>query len=166
MTGVRKVTVAVCALGLIVAGVVGITVTRGAWEPCTGDQLLEPCLRAMDQPGQLVTLQMLWLLCLGLCVVALLASSAGRARTFVVAALILVVVMNAVTEYVLWLGLAGGHWDVPPGTGYTQATAFAVAGALIAVGAVLPRIRKTGKPPKNRGLVVGDTGLEPMTSSV
>lgn len=146
MTGVRQLIVAACAVGLLTAGVLGSAVTRTAWEPCAGDPLAEPCLRAMDQPGHLAALQMLWLLCVGLCVVALLASPGGRARTFAVAALILVVVMNAVTEYVLWLGLAGGHWDVPPGTGYTQATAFAVAGALIAVGALLPRRDVRSRP--------------------
>lgn len=139
MTGVRKLIVVACAVGLLAAGALGFAVTRAAWEPCAGDQLLEPCLRAMDQPGHLAALQVLWLLCVGLCVVALFASSGGRARTFAVVALILVVVMNAVTEYVLWLGLAGGHWDVPPGTGYTQAAAFAVAGVLLAAGALLRR---------------------------
>lgn len=151
MTGVRNLIVAACAVSLFTAGVLGFAVTRTVWEPCADDPLVGRCLRAMDQPGHLAALQMLWLLCVGLCVVALLASSGGRPRGFAVVALILVVVMNAVTEYVLWLGLAGGHWDVPPGTGYTQATAFAVAGALIAVGALLHHRdarsrRQVGKP--------------------
>ena len=137
MTGFRTFVAAVCAVGLLTAGALGITATRAAWSPCAADQTLEPCLRAMDQPGHLATLQMLWLLCLALCVGALLASVRGRQRTLAVSALVVVLVMNALTEYLLWLEFAGGHWDVPPGTGYTQATAFVVAGMLVAVGVLL-----------------------------
>ena len=125
------------ALGLLVIGAVGVAVTYGAWTACAGDQTTELCLRAMDQPSHLGALQLLWLLAVGLCAAAVAGARRGTARVLAASALLLVIVMNYATEYLLWLGFAGGHWDVPPGTGYTQALAYIVAGAFSVAAAVL-----------------------------
>lgn len=136
MNGFRRFVAAACAAGLLTIGAIGLARTREAWSPCTDEPTGESCLRAMDQPAHLGDLQSLWLLAVALCVVALIVSLRGMPRRLAAIALALVVVMNSLTEYLLWLDLAGGHWDVPPGTGYTQAAAFGVAGALIAIGAL------------------------------
>lgn len=125
------------ALGLLALGAIGVAVTYGAWTPCAGDQTTELCLRAMDQPSHLGALQLLWLLAVGLCAGAVAVARRGAARVLATSALLLVLVMNYATEYLLWLGFAGGHWDVPPGTGYTQALAYIAAAALSVAAAVL-----------------------------
>ncbi|MDO8382761.1 MAG: hypothetical protein Q7T17_07275 [Microbacterium sp.] len=125
------------ALGLLVIGAVGVAVTYAAWTACAGDQTTELCLRAMDQPSHLGALQLLWLLAVGLCAAAVTVARRGTARLFAASALLLVIMMNYATEYLLWLGFAGGHWDVPPGTGYTQALAYIAAAALSVAAAVL-----------------------------
>lgn len=139
MNGFRRVIAGGCAAALLTVGTIGLALTQEAWLPCGDEPTGESCLRAMDQPTHLGALQSLWLLAVALCVVALVVSLRGMPRRLAASALVLVVVMNYLTEYLLWLDLAGGHWDVPPGTGYTQAAAFGVAGALIGVGALWRR---------------------------
>ncbi|MCI1018254.1 hypothetical protein HWD99_06440 [Microbacterium sp. C5A9] len=135
MTRVAGIASWSAAGGMLLIGATGALVTADAWSSCGGDQTTEACLRAMDQPGHLVTLQLLWLGALGLCVLALFVARGRGPRVIAGIAALLVFVMSYPTEYILWLGIAGGHWDVAPGTGYTQSLAFVLAGVLLSVSA-------------------------------
>lgn len=137
MTVTTRVAAWTAAAGLMVAGIAGAMATYATWTLCAGDQSAELCLQTMDRPGHLVALQVLWLVALGLGVLALVAARGRSARIVAGAAALLVLVMNYPTEYILWLGIAGGHWDVAPGTGYTQSAAFLIAGLLASLAAVL-----------------------------
>nr|WP_201469866.1 hypothetical protein [Microbacterium hydrocarbonoxydans] len=137
MTRMSSVAAWTAAIGLLLAGVMGFFTTHATWSVCSGDQTTERCLRTMDQPGHLASLQVLWIGALALCILALVVARGRAARALAAVAGILVLVMNYPTEYILWLGFAGGHWDVAPGTGYTQSLAFALAGVLAAAAAVL-----------------------------
>lgn len=144
------------SIGLLLVGTLGFFTTRATWSVCAGDQTTEPCLRTMDHPGHLVSLQVLWILALALCILALVVARGPAARVLAAIAGLLVLVMNYPTEYILWLGIAGGHWDVAPGTGYTQSLAFALAGVLAAVAAALStrvRVPRGTRSPVQRELV-------------
>ncbi len=161
MTRLRHLGSGLVAATLVALGLAGAEITRAGWVPCENTQTSDLCLATMDQPSHLVVLQGLWLGAVLLGVVALVVMKSRIGRAFAGVALLLVLAMNYVTEYVLWIGFAGGHWDVPPGTGYTQSLAFIVAGLLVGVGTLMSRSELNSSEP-----VVGDTGLEPMTSSV
>lgn len=137
MTRAVRVAAWTAAAGLLVVGVAGAMATYATWSVCEGDQTTELCLQTMDQPGHLVALQLLWLAALGLCILALVTARGRSARIAAGAAGVLVLVMNYPTEYILWLGIAGGHWDVAPGTGSTQSLAFLLAGLLASLAAAL-----------------------------
>lgn len=144
------------AIGLLLAGAAGFLATYATWSVCTEDQTTESCLRTMDQPGHLVSLQVLWIGALALCVLALIVARGRAARVLAAVAATIVLVMNYPTEYILWLGIAGGHWDVAPGTGYTQSLAFILAGVLVAAAALLPtrvRAAEDTRSPVQRELV-------------
>ncbi|MGF6821130.1 hypothetical protein M2317_000016 [Microbacterium sp. ZKA21] len=126
------------ALGLIGLGILGLFLTWATWQACTGDPTSELCYATMGQPAHLVPLQIIWLIGIGLATGGFAVARSIVERVLCVCALALVIGMNHLTEYALWLVIVGGHWDVPPGTGYTQAAALVVAGILIAIGALLP----------------------------
>ncbi|MCR2814619.1 hypothetical protein [Microbacterium jiangjiandongii] len=126
---------------LTVGGAGGIFLTRAAWTPCVADGTSVPCLEAMDGPLHLSALQLFWMLAFALTLWAVGLVGAHTGRVVAWTAVAVVAIMNQFTEYLLWLGIAGGHWDVPPGTGYTQALSFVVAGLLVAVAAGLRRRR-------------------------
>ncbi|MFB7250629.1 hypothetical protein [Microbacterium sp. NPDC056234] len=137
MKAFRRSVAASLALGLIGLGVLGVVLTGVAWLPCAGDQTTEACYAAMGRPQHLVPLQVMWLISIGLVTGAFAIARSGFERTLGVIALVIVIGMNYLTECTLWLGFVGGHWDVPPGTGYAQTAAFVVAGLLIAFGSLL-----------------------------
>lgn len=137
MTRTMRVVAWSAAAGLVVVGAAGAVATHATWAVCAPDQTTELCLQTMDQPGHLVALQVLWLIALGLSVLALVVARGRSARIAAGAAGLLVLVMNYPTEYILWLGIAGGHWDIAPGTGYTQSLAFLLAGVLASIAAAL-----------------------------
>jgi len=132
---------------LTVGGAGGLVLTRATWEPCMPDESSPSCLEVMDGPPHLSALQLFWMLAfaLSLWAVGVAGSRTGRAVAW--AAVALVALMNPFTEYLLWLGIAGGHWDVPPGTGYTQALGFVVAGLLVAVAAYIRMRHVAGHRP-------------------
>lgn len=100
----------------------------------------------MDRPSHIRALAALWLVALGLTVCAVLALRTVMARALGFSALGLVLVMNGGTDYVILLGIAGGHHDFPPGTGYPMALAFIVAGILVAGGVVTDASRRLAGP--------------------
>lgn len=140
MNAVRRGIVIVCSAGLIVAGIIGIMATYGAWAPCMPDMTTELCLATMDSPEHLPVLGRMWMISLGLTVAASVAAR-GTARMFSVGAATLVLLMNPPVEYTIWLAVYDGHWDFPPGYGYTEAAAFALAGVLVFVGLIVSRAR-------------------------
>ncbi len=119
---------------MIICGAVGLSVTHTAWSACGAGQLTDACLRVMDAPPHVATLQLLWAISVVCALVAVAHAFPGAHRAFAVGAAIVVRAMNNVAEYALWVSFSGGHWDVPPGTGYTQAGAFIIAGLLILAG--------------------------------
>lgn len=138
MTVFRRSAAMVLGLGVIGLGILGIALTWAAWQPCAVDQTTEGCYATMGRPAHLVPLQIIWLISIALVTGAFAVARSILERTLSVIALALVIVMNYLTEYALWLGFAGGHWDVPPGTGYTQSAALVVAGVVVAIGALMP----------------------------
>jgi len=129
---------------LTVGGLAGIVLTRTAWGPCVPDETNVRCLEVMDGPPHLPVLQLFWVAAFALSLWAAGLAQTRTGRTLAWSATALVAIMNPFTEYLLWLGIAGGHWDVPPGTGYTQALGFVVAGLLVALSARVRRPRRTG----------------------
>lgn len=130
---IRALSTTIAGAALILLGGIAFGKVNAAWAPCAQDQTTEICLRTMDAPPHIGPLQIIWLLSLGCALWAVAVSRTG-ARRPALAALLLVLVMNYVVEYMLWLSIYGDHWDVPPGTGYTQAAAFVLAGVLVLVG--------------------------------
>jgi len=151
MTVFRRSAAMGLGLGLIGLGILGIALTWAAWQPCAVDQTTEDCYATMGGPGHLVPLQIIWLISIGLATGAFAVGRTIVERTLSAIALGLVIVMNYLTEYALWLGFAGGHWDVPPGTGYTQSAALVVAGVVVAIGASMPS-RSDSRADEHRGV--------------
>lgn len=117
-------------------GLTGILATHAAFVDCEPSQVSDACLEAMDgAPHFYALLSTLWLIAVAVAVVAAVLAPARGPRALALSALGLILLMNTVTEYALWLGIYGGHWDVPPGTGYTQSAAFVLAGVLVAMAA-------------------------------
>lgn len=136
------------ALTLIALGVLGVLATHEAFIPCWGvEQSVPACLDAMDGPEHIVALQVYWLWALGLSVAAALLARGRGAPWVASSAVIVVLAMNSVTEYIIWLGVYGGHWDVPPGTGYSMAGAMILAGLLVTVSATLGLKKQTSAGP-------------------
>ncbi|PZU44590.1 MAG: hypothetical protein DI566_11950 [Microbacterium sp.] len=126
------------AIALIVLGVIGVIATHTQYIPCEGvEQFAPACADAMDVPEHFGVLQQFWVIALALTVVAIALARGRAARWVAVGAAGLVLVMNSVTEYLIWLAVWGGHWDVPPGTGYSMAGAMILSGLLVTVSATL-----------------------------
>ncbi|MGW8483861.1 hypothetical protein ACWGJP_12055 [Microbacterium sp. NPDC055903] len=135
MSTLRTWSVTLSAVGLVGGGGFGIVLNVLTWMPCAEDQGSAVCLALMDRPPHLATMGAVWVVGVILALLAVVSAESGRARGSAVVALLLILTMNAMVEYALWLMLAGGHWDVPPGTGYFQACALVVAGLVILSGA-------------------------------
>lgn len=136
MRAFRLVLSGVLAASLGAVGIRGAILTHQAWLPCSAGSSVEACTAAMDDPEHLTALAPLWGLALALAITAALVVRTRPARALGISAAALVLIMNSVTEYALALGFVGGHHDVPPGTGYGQATAWILAGILVGTGAL------------------------------
>ncbi len=134
----RAIGLLVAAAVLIGLGIAGILATHETFVPCEISQQTDGCYDAMDGPGHFYgSLQVLWLIALATTVTACVLAPARAPRQLCYLAAAVVLFMNQVTEYAIWLGVYGGHWDVPPGTGYTQSAAFLLAAFLVAMGAAV-----------------------------
>lgn len=124
------------AATLAAFGIAGILATHDAFVSCEPSQASDACLEAMDgAPHFSGLLSTLWLISVALAVAAAALAPSRGPRALALSALGLILLMNTVMEYALWVGIYGGHWDVPPGTGYTQSAAFVLAGVLVAMAA-------------------------------
>lgn len=132
----------VAASALAALGIAAFALTRAAWVPCDGDPSSEQCLAAMDAPPHLATVSILWLIALAVASGAIVVLRTRAARVLGAIAAGVVLVMNSATEYLLFLGIAGGHWDVPAGTGYGSSLAFTAAAVLVAIGATVDARRR------------------------
>lgn len=132
---------------LLALGGLGVAATYRQFIPCEGVAQTAPsCLDAMDVPEHVPVLMLLWVIALGLTVTAAILARGRAARWVAVSGLLLVLVMNYVFEYAIWLGVWGGHWDVPPGTGYSMSAAMMCAGVLVIVSALLGMRRRHTMP--------------------
>jgi len=135
MRGIGLFATASVLIGFGIAGIIG---THEAFVPCELSQTTEECLQAMDRAEFFAgPLQLLWAIALILTVAACALAPRRGPRMLAIAAACLVGLMNQVMEYAIWLGVYGGHWDVPPGTGYTQSASFILAALLLAMAAAV-----------------------------
>ncbi|MBN7792538.1 hypothetical protein [Microbacterium esteraromaticum] len=134
MRAFRLVLGGVLAASLVAVGIRGAILTHQAWLPCAAGSSVEACAAAMDGPEHLAALASLWGLALVLTITAAFVLRTRPARVLGISATVLVLLMNSITEYALALGFVGGHHDVPPGTGYGQASAWILAGVLVGTG--------------------------------
>ncbi len=131
-------------IGLFAMGIAGAVATWHAWVPCQTDHSSPACYTAMDRPANGGILLALWIAAMLVAAVATFFSR-GTATMGAIIALGIVVLANPMTEYGIWLGIAGGHWDTPPGTGYTQSAAFALAGIVVIVAYEISRVQRRAR---------------------
>lgn len=122
---------------LLALGVVSAFATYAHFLPCWhADWSNMACLDAMDNAAHIGILQLNWLWALALTVLALIFARGRAARVALAIAVGIILVMNYLTEYAIWLATYDTA-DVAPGTGYSMAGATVVAGILVAVSATL-----------------------------
>ncbi len=91
----------------------------------------------MDGPPHFDRLSIGWPTVRALTVVAIVLAPARGPRSLAGAATISLLIINPMSEYPLWVGVYGGHGDVPPGSGHTLSSIFILAGVLLARGTAI-----------------------------
>lgn len=146
---IRRVSAAVCGAGLLVLAGVALVATAVSWAPCAAGLTSEACLRAIDEPHIDGVFATAWLVGVALCtavvVLAIHASSTLSAPLTVAALVIVGVLGNPITDYLVVLVIWQDD-DVALGWGFTGAVALAVGGVLVLWTAASAGRRSTPQP--------------------